>query len=177
MKIRLVEGLKLSNILLMILIDMAVNGFLVLEFELDSLAGAIAITLIFLLSIFLYFLIRELKRGAALYFVINIIMAPIILYLLILFSVIVTAKLKYEIKIFSIGTHRYELFINKIHGTYNISEIMDDNNDYFHRLLSGNFTKRKDITILLDSSNNMKICKDTLSGFPKANDIVLLKNE
>jgi len=174
---KFLTNVKISNILLMIIIDIVVAVLLNVAFELDSLIGLLAIIFVLLFSVSLYLIIFTLRKSASFYFLINIVISPIILYLVLLVFVVITSKLKYDERRFSFAGDDYVLFISRRSKTYSISKIFDHHENYQYGMINGDFIKRNDTTLLFNPPRYLKYYDDKLIGFPKVNDTISLKSK
>lgn len=170
---------KIKYILLLGVLDAIICGLLTIIFNLNGVTGIIAILCIILFNLIISIVFKIYKSNLLIYANINIVLAPLMLYISLLLWFSHQTGLKVDVKRFSNDITKYEIDINKIRNTYAIYKIVGNDYNSLKGLRQGQTLFVNDTTYLLEpkSVHKVFIYKSTLVGYPNLKDTIILNDE
>lgn len=171
--------LKVNYLVFILLVDIVISGALTFAFELHGDVAMVAMLGVVMLCVIISFIVKAINKSLLIYANINIVAAPLILFGFIFISIAHRSRSEFEVKRFSKGAAKYQMNINKIHKTYSINKVLDEDYTHFNGMLNGKALFTNDTVYLLGSENDHRIFiyKDILFGFPGLKDRIILADE
>jgi|GEM_PF-1670044 len=165
------------NIIILIIADLALSELLIKLFDLRFMAGFLTFLLVAFFGILLCIIAFLFKNRIPFYVSLNALFLPALFYFMLSLNTRQWSKNLYETKRFSAGLYRYELDINEKANTYSICQARSHDFSALYRVLFGKVVRKGDTCFLISKNNNLKVCKDTMTGFPGASYKIVLYNE
>jgi hypothetical protein len=148
---------------LLIVVDCVISAILAVVLNLNSVTGIIAILGVVTFTLMISLVIKSYYPKQLIYFSFNMIIAPLVFYMVICLWLRYTIGLKIEVKSFSAGSITYELDINKQHKTFAIYEVKDKDFNHLQGISGGEAFTENDTTYLQDIKNYLPGDKNDLN--------------
>jgi len=168
---------RLVNIIILIIVDLVLSELLIKLFDLRFMAGFLALLLVAFLGVLLCIIAFLFKNSIPLYVSLNALLLPALFYFMLSLNTRQWSKGRYETKRFSAGLYRYELDINEKANTYSICQARSNDFSALYRVLFGKVVRKGDTCFLICKNKNVKVCQDTMIGFPDASYKIVLHDE
>jgi hypothetical protein len=125
------------------------------------------------IALILYYWLRNSGLSAA--FAINMVISPVLFHYMFKAWFIHYDEVHFERYYFKSGGKQYEITLDKQYHAFILSDISDQHNGSTTGLIMGDYTMLADSIVLKDSVKRMVIINNRLKGYPKADDVIVLK--
>jgi phosphoglycerol transferase MdoB-like AlkP superfamily enzyme len=125
------------------------------------------------IALILYYWLRNSGLSAA--FAINMVISPVLFHYMFKAWFIHYDEVHFERYYFKSSGKQYEITLDKQYHAFILSDISNQQNGSTTGLIMGDYTMLADSIVLKDSVKRMVIINNRLKGYPKADDVIVLK--